>query len=515
MCFHCPGRLRRNASTAFFRACSTLLVATPMALLCLLVLTLPMCELVKQAAESMLRADVAPGFVWNVPLTVFEWPPGFRQGVPDVRLLVAINFVREFVFTNITVICSNMVCYTACSPGDYASRRRYIGFCALLSVFLLAVRGGAAMAQAHGLIDITAPQATLLRVITGGIVWAPSVTALLCMPFEPEQRSRAVVGWAAGLSFGWVASYNLWLFVCSTYFSVQSTLMRVLVGVCGLNLCRMISFEAAAQFSFKLLALRNFKSAVLLLSIPMGFGFSIGSVMQLGAQDYLSGVLLELVSAACELSFKMCLLAGHTPVESTWIWGRRLVSRACCASTRKRMTAVVDIDAVVPGLSEGRCVQDDMIASTASQHAQNERKRLLTAMTLDAEVMELVVQALVAGFYICAKINPNEPSAPPTSQTRVITLLFVKVAIELVTDCAMCVFAFQYLPDQGTEFQAQATKHWDRERLHQLLLMCMFAALFSTDAQTFSGMFLCPTPVADSIDVASRDLLSVSVCPSA
>lgn len=130
---------------------------------------------------------------------------------------------------------------------------------------------------------------------------------------------------------------------------------------------------------------------------------------------------------------------------------------------------------------------------------------------LDADVMELLIHALVAGFYILGRINPNEPLAPPISQARVLTLLSLKVAMELLTDLATSALAFRYLADRGEVHEAEARKIWDRERLCSLLCMCVFAAMWSTDAQTFYAMMLCPAP---SLGAGAPKLLSLGLCPS-
>lgn len=62
------------------------------------------------------------------------------------------------------------------------------------------------------------------------------------------------------------------------------------------------------------------------------------------------------------------------------------------------------------------------------------RKRLLMAIAVYSNLTEVIVQTLVAGVYIFAKLNPNEAHAPPTPHAQIVVLYSLKMALEMFTD---------------------------------------------------------------------------------
>eukprot|EP00928_Gymnodinium_smaydae_P001793 TRINITY_DN10646_c0_g1_i8.p1 TRINITY_DN10646_c0_g1~~TRINITY_DN10646_c0_g1_i8.p1 ORF type:complete len:364 (-),score=28.37 TRINITY_DN10646_c0_g1_i8:445-1509(-) len=321
-----------------------------------------------------------------------------------------------------------------------------------------------------------------------------------------------------------------------TYFFIPSQMTRVVIGIAAPSLMFMLGVQLLMPMALLLYEHTNLHAALLLLLQPLCWGSAMCSIIELTANDLITGVSVVLGCSVFQVSFKVSLLHGCTPIDRIFVRTRaflRLVASGATSCTRRftnlkqtkaRMNAVVpvecvgDLSAVNPGdsddlvrvfssISEWSGQSHEMEAGavdgTDEAHAENDknelvspvsreerRKILLSCAVYHSSLVEVIAHLLSAGFVILVMANPNEVSQPPLPVDRVLGLLFLKLFLELSTDITIACCALARSAPRSRLTSYDDLRKLKARRVH--MDICLLTVFFAIDAHTLLAQFLCP-----------------------
>ncbi|CAK0866809.1 unnamed protein product [Prorocentrum cordatum] len=309
------------------------------------------------------------------------------------------------------------------------------------------------------------------------------------------------------------------------YFAIEGDLARICVGIVAPATMTMVIMESYFVFAFHMLQFRCLRFAAVLMGGPVCFGLTLATILQLGSTSVVSGVCIEFGSLLVELRFKYCLLSGTTPLQSL---RDRLCCLGRCCSHRKtgRMSFVhpgfdniVSLDPTVLGAQQAgsgeRAGETHGDAGPCSETLDNDgpekdRRHLLAMIVAYYNIVGAVAQVTVAGFLIVAKVQPNKSWSAPLPPSKILALVGLRLAFDVLGDMAITAVAHCCQP-KGVHALAEA---WGNLGWQGLASVCFLALVWSADAMMLYMTFLCPVPVQrGAVDPFTVELLALGLCP--
>mmetsp|Transcript_18455 Transcript_18455/g.52126 ORF Transcript_18455/g.52126 Transcript_18455/m.52126 type:complete len:552 (-) Transcript_18455:83-1738(-) len=541
---------RRNLCKAIRHNLQLLMVAIGASAFGLVAISLPSSRIILWASSTLLeRSDADADLPIGQTLITISpsfWTDAQRAQVSDTLPFAVFIGMRANFIACVSAPGYGIVAYLALEKHEVVLRRVVLVITLVLYILFFAIFMGSGAAYLTGLV----PKGLNIRMViflVAGTTWVPGVALLFAILFPRPKRCAVILRFAL-MTIATNVVYLTWVELCRGYFSATDGLLRLVLGGLVPPALFCILFELYYWLACHLCNYRNHRAGVVLLLIPLCLGATGQAVLQLGSTTVLSGVGIEAVAALMEMISKYYLLHGDTPLGPVrrylprcWRWlafrsrKQANVMPHCddvCPVDPKRHAAAGGAEALrYPGAvtvgsgeqawtdtaSEGKDQNEGTAAegqgspqksSTGDSGAGHAGSLILKRVVLYSNLIELVVQTMVAGMFMLAKVNPNEEAAPPLPHSQVLTLMCIKYAFELLSD--FVVIAMGLGMDGHLDPGIEGV--WMTLEPSVLVSACFLAIIWALEAHVLTFQFLCPS----AVDVnGTVEVLSIGLCPGA
>mmetsp|Transcript_123360 Transcript_123360/g.356556 ORF Transcript_123360/g.356556 Transcript_123360/m.356556 type:complete len:520 (+) Transcript_123360:75-1634(+) len=485
-------------------------LAVPVTSIGLAILTLPSAATVRWVGGALLRHGIDQGERWNGALDFAEWQPEIRSSLRLQEPVIVFVGLRNFLLAMIVMgayYC--MVQHVKGKLGQTGNSHLLRNCTACMGLVGFIGHFGLEVACLQGYIPIPPEFMTLARILACVIAWVPGFLTSSLIVFSAQNRLKVLITMSCLfclLSF----AYNGWQFWSRTYFRIEGFWFRVIGGIMVPYVFGYGWFECVFWFACRSIDPSSLESAALYLSVPVIFTVSMATATQLGSVDLFSGICIEVGAALLELCFKHSLLTGKT-LPQRWAESAGTAARRRCSARRSRTRPEPDESSppcggIVPsgGRKAAYAAQQPDVVDRARAAPEVARKKLLTIVALYSNLTEVIVQTIVAGFYIFGRVNPNETNAPPMPHEQVFTLWLLKTALEVPMDVLLAVMAARL--HSGEISSDPLADVWNSISKESQLMIGALSALMAVESMCGNLSRLCP------YSDASGEFLSVALC---
>jgi len=539
-----PRTAARDVLMATAHSCRMLLLTLMTALVGAVVIVWPVTLVVLKGAESLAVRNVSTPSATAPALNPFSWPEDLSV---DRAAMKSVVVARELIAIVMTYVTYGFVLLCALGSEDVWRRRLALALQVLYSLGLFSIGFSLHAAAIDGSLALPSPtMAPLIRAACNIALNVSVQTISLLLPFPRSDWWR--LRWhVVRVMIVNILCSLIWRTVCTSYFAIQSSLVRVALGVAVPQVFHVVGFECYYGYAVELLGSCGFVPAVLFLTIPMFYGIGVAATLQQGAVDLTSGIAMEVCGIVVELMGKRAMLCGQTPWAQTI---RNVKSMCCCCCRRATSPRVTPTELKVKGvmpdggpalgpediptipgetftrLSCAGAPSEQAVAavsdrctiascetakvSTLSYEVYGSWQ-LLLAVALISNIAELIVHVTVSAYYVLAKLNPNESGAPPIPAARILVLISIKVVCELFGDILQTM-AVSRMCRQSRARLAFLEGLWNVLGWRATVLLCVAAFAWAIETQTYFAFNSCP--YGEMTASGQAKLLSLGMCMS-